>query len=374
MIVRNNTSGNYIQKRRDLTLAIFHRDNPTSNEMGVPNMPLDNETYLSRKVGDMYLAQSIVAVADAAAAPIVPDIPIIPGLPVYTITCSDVNGISLLDPPIPTTAFIISPASPGVGVAQVFYFSNSFHVLYTTVISTTEQTTMPVPPEGTGNIQYAFRCTPSIINLSVTPTDNTISWQPLQFQNGFAYPITLSFTPSTPSQTLSPNQISTTVVGITSFRTTATFIFTSAANPSTRYGVSEALQLVITANGTDLAIQFFNVSNTLISTLAIPTSTTNTSICPSNASYFTVTPSIIYNIPLNIKTTNDQIVSYNGAPLLFVNTVPLVNNAPGESITIQYYNSISYLGDAAVIAWNSPQIVLVLSLPGATSLKFVYQV
>lgn len=352
MIVRNNTSGNYIQKRRDLTLAIFHRDNPTSNEMGVPNTCLDNETYLSRRVGDMYLA--------AATAP---------ALPVYTITCRNNLAEYSLDPPLPTTPFFISPAQEGTGVAQVYYYDNLSNSLYTVVISTTQKTLMPVPPQGTIRIEYVFPCNPSTVDLRLYPFLNSQSWLSFKFKNTNPYPVTVFFTPeSIPSQTLAPNETSPTVTGITHFETVGLFTFGSDADPEIRYPIYENLICEINSVGTVLAIQNFDENDTLISTLRVNSDSKITFIVPAQVEYFTSTPAFIYQI----TDFNGGTIPYTQAPMLLVRTFQLYS---GESVIITYYNSDDeYIDDGPVFLYNQTRNILVVSPPPDTAyLKYELQ-
>jgi len=149
MSVKDQSLSALIKKRRELTLATFHRNNPTSIEMGVPSRPQDNETYTARKVGDMYLPP-VETTAEST-------------IPVYTITCTDTSGgptpIIPLEP-MPTTPYIIAPAASGSGAASILYYvDNMLNPTVTNIITTKKRKTyMPAPPTGTILVAYGFAC------------------------------------------------------------------------------------------------------------------------------------------------------------------------------------------------------------------------
>jgi len=335
-----------VKKRRDITLAIFHRNNPQAKELGAPITTADNTTYLERRVGEMYLNPPSVMTSTST--------------PVYTITCNDAPAYLSELNPLPTTPYIISPSTPGVGVALFLFVDSNTHILSTVVVNTTQQTLMPIPPAGTALVEYGFRCSPDIIDLGTTPAQTTESWIPYKFQNTFAYPVTVSFTPNTvSSQTLSPAEISTTVSGITAYSTQASFIFASTQNPDTQYGVAGSLNLRITANGKDIGIQFNDTNSTLF---AVVSGDTNTIVVPNGATYFTAKPCFIYNVPNPIS--DGATFAYNGSPFIIKNTNTLTS---GQSITIQYKNNTSYLDDAVTFVSGGPQIVYIVAAPPSTN-------
>jgi len=164
----------------------------------------DESTYLVKKTG--------CCNTGAAAAPPPPP----PPPPIYNISCGDTIGTQVL-PTLPSTSFFLSPTAPGVGVALIQYRDIMSNILYQTVIQTNiGPVLLPAPLAGTTSILYTFRCTPDIIDVACNSEEATNSWQPLQFHNTAAVSVYISFTPNTvESQWIDPDELSTTVVGIT---------------------------------------------------------------------------------------------------------------------------------------------------------------
>jgi hypothetical protein len=180
------------------------------------------------------------------------------------------------------------------------------------------------------------------------------------------------FTPNTiPSIYINPGSTSSTIVGITTYIANCSqtnYVYASSPDPSVQNsvpsGATVQIQNTIPDEGANaLGIQFYNSSNTLLETVAVNNGTTNLFVVPSTATYFTATASYLYTLPN--PAYDNQIVAYNGSPLLFVNTNVLVGS---QSIQVQYHDvHFFYLGDAAFFAQGTPQIALVSSAPANTS-------
>jgi hypothetical protein len=313
-----------------------------------------------------------------------PTCPALSSIPIYPITCNDGEGIVILST-LPTSEYILAPTSPGVGVAEIQCVDSSLNVLSSTIINTTQQTHMPVPPAGTFQVQYAFRCTPAIISIVCSSSDFTNSWQPLQFHNNSIVSIYLSFTPNTvPSQWIDPGQTSTTVVGINTYSSSCSetyFTYNAPPDPEVQNTVSSGRTIYIeNGSGSDLAIQMFDASNTLIQPiLPLAQDVSSIYIVPSNATYFTATPSVIYNLPNPVS--DGQSISFIGppnAPLVLINTQSLNDT---QTINVQYYNSLGFFtGDAGTFVAGSPpiynaqQVILTgIPPPDTSSLIIRYQ-
>ena len=305
---RDQSFTTYVNQKREKTLAIFHRDNPKSAEMGVPNMPLDNDTYIARKVGNILIGPAAVFTP-----------------PVYRISCDDIalDVISIA----PTTTYIISPTSVGVGVANLSFRDGNNGEISGVVIITTSATLLPVPPVGTVSILYEFRCTPVIVAVGCGSAGTTNAWRPLQFLNTTDVSLQLSFMPNTiPSQLLAPGATSTTVVDLTYYNASCAetvFLFTTTPDPAVHNIVPSGATISIqNTNGDGLAIQFYTSDNTPVLLQAV-TDQLNPQIftVPANSTYFTATAAVLYIITScgQWPAGNRQPITAD-RPLLFVNT------------------------------------------------------
>jgi hypothetical protein len=337
----------YHQNIKSKTISLFYRNNPC--------VSMDYDTYLSRQIGSELCCY--------------PGSVFVPA-PVFPISCSD--SMSQVLPSIPSTTYILAPTSVGVGVALVQCFNAQMTALSITVINTTSTTLMPVPPSGTTSIQYEFRCTPAIVPITCSSSGATDTWRPLQFQNTESFTIQLVFTPNTvPSIYIDPGFTSSTIVGITSYSANCSqtnYVYASSPDPSVQNpvpsGATVQIQNTIPGGGANtLGIQFYNSSNTLLETVEVDNGTTKLFVVPSTATYFTAIACYLYTLPN--PAYDNQIVAYNGAPLLFVNTNILSGS---QTIRVQYHDVNGfYLGDGPLFTSSSSQIVVVNSAPGNTN-------
>jgi len=317
--------------------------------MGVPSSPLDYDTYLARKVGTQLLGPPPTQVINTP-----------PSYPIYSITCNDTNGINLLLP-LPTTPYTIAPTSVGVGVAQILCVDSNTNILSNTVIATTQQTLMPIPPAGTFMVEYAFRCTPAVIDVGCGSSDFTNVWQPLQFQNTANVSLSLSFTPNTiASQWINPGATSTTVVGITAYSSSCTesqFTYTTSPNASTQNPVVAGRTISINnTSGNALGIQFYTSGDVLIKVDDSVNGETDYFVVPLNATYFTATTAVLYTITSCGQWPNSGHYPITlGLPLLF-------RNIGTTDTNVKFFSGPVFVDEIANLTVGS--VVLLLSAPG----------
>jgi len=374
------------------------------------------------------LAVAIISVTPAEQAAIVsantPKPPPFDG-PGFIIACNDMLGVQVL-PSVPTTPYMLSPVAPGVGVAQIQYLDENSNVISTVIIDTTQNTIMSAPPVGTNEIDYAFRCTAAIIDIGVTPSYTTNSWQPLRFQNTTPTTVIVAFTSSLPSpplaRTIAPGETSSAITGIDSYSTSGEFDIsaypTNTTSPVIPYDFkntfsqavtidfmpSSVSSLTVTANTKSGAVTGINSYTTTLAltfdSTASPTTqiavspglalnitasgtdiaiqfytSDNTLINPPVAAPSGLTTNIIVPVTsayltatpayiYNVSGIDDTSTPFIGAPLLFVNANVLTGS---QVIATQYFSGYpQYISDGPHFTSSSFQVALVSEPPGGT--------
>jgi len=276
MLVKDWTYETYVKKQRGLTLSTYRANNPTSNGLSLRIEPIDYETYVTRNLGTLFLAQ--IPVATTAPEPPAPPPPPPPGNtidigvnpdgsldPALTYnfynsftyyTCqvtlgkntagplltpgqtstSGFTGFNLYgsfasitftsaSPPNPTTKYprteqssslMITLDNLGSGCLFKFFESDNTKSPQNSFASTESLISLGFQPR----TSYVTITLVTVININQNPTGSTNPATVYSFYN--LTPITrqVTFTPgSVPSQTLAADEASDAVTGITAYNT-----------------------------------------------------------------------------------------------------------------------------------------------------------
>ena len=344
MLVKDWTYETYVKKQRGLTLATYRINNPTSDGLSLRIEPIDYETYITRNLGNLFLAQNPVV----TTAPIPPAPPLPPGLVDLTVnptgnldptgtyqfentfsvfvdvhnqagtqlsrlgsgaTSVDLSGntsfytILLLGftLSLPATVNVVA----GTTLRYLAYDNNTqFQYYNVSNIPIGSAISLPYIDERTYTVPsgatYILAYVPQNINILNTPTGTATSTLIYIFYNPYTYGVSVIFAPnSVATQTLAAAATSPPITGITGWSTVAYFIFSPAnlptLNTNVTAGASLEVSIELVSLGYDLYLQFYRTNgDPLGSEITIPDSPGAViSTAPANTAYFKLTASTI---------------------------------------------------------------------------------